>query len=107
MAKLIATARAVVSRNLRRMSPRALAALALSALMTAPARAQDLSPIDNFFSTIGTALSGTTGRAIGFVAVCAIGITLCFGRMNFPLMISIFLGLVIMFGSATILAGFA
>ena len=112
MAKLIATARAAASRNLRRMRPRmtpprALAVLALSALMAVPARAQDLSPIDNFFTTLGTALTGPTGRAIGLVALAAVGITFLFGRMNLGLAVSICVGLVILFGSATILGGFA
>ncbi len=64
MAKLIATARAAASRNVRPLAPRALTVLALSALMTAPGRAQDLSPIDNLFTTLGTALTGATGRSI-------------------------------------------
>ena len=37
-----------------------------------PAVAQDLSPIDTFFGTLGTALTGTTGRAIGLVALAAV-----------------------------------
>lgn len=107
MAKLIAIARAALSRNIRRFTPAALAASAMSTLLTAPARAQDLSPIDTFFTTLGTALTGTTGRAIGLVALAAVGIAFLFGRMNLGLAVSICVGLVILFGSATILGGFA
>ncbi len=46
----------------------ALMALALAVLAT-PALAQDLSPVNTFFTTLGNALTGTTGRAIGLVAL--------------------------------------
>ncbi len=89
--------------------PTAAPALAaVSALIVASAAlAQDLSPIDTFFTTIGTALTGTTGRAIGLVALAGIGIAFLFGRMNMALAVSITVGLVILFGAATILSGFA
>ena len=98
MAKLIAM--------LRRTPALTLAAFALM-LAAAPAMAQDLSPINTFFTTLGTALTGTTGRAIGLVALAAVGILFLFGRMNMGFAISIVVGLVILFGAATILAGFA
>lgn len=111
MAKLIASTRASASRLAhrvaRRLSPQAIVGAGLAALLAAPARAQDLSPIDTFFTTLGTALTGTTGRAIGLVALAAVGIAFLFGRMNLGLAVSICVGLVILFGSATILGGFA
>ncbi|MFQ8433585.1 TrbC/VirB2 family protein [Amaricoccus sp. W119] len=111
MAKLTPSARATVSRRVshlaRRFSPQAIVGAGLAALLAAPARAQDLSPIDTFFTTLGTALTGTTGRAIGLVALAAVGIAFLFGRMNLGLAVSICVGLVILFGSATILGGFA
>jgi type IV secretion system protein VirB2 len=84
-----------------------LAALGLVLLAGHPALAQDLSPINNFFTTLGTALTGATGRAIGLVALAAVGILFLFGRMNMGFAISIVVGLVILFGAATILGGFA
>ena len=60
-----------------------------------------------FFGTLGTALTGTTGRAIGLVALAAVGIMFLFGRMNMAFAVSICVGLVILFGAATILGGFA
>lgn len=83
----------------------ALMALALVAVAS-PALAQDFSPIDNFFNTVGTALTGTTGRAIGLVALAAVGIMFLRGRMDFGFAASITVGLVILYGAATILAGF-
>ncbi len=86
----------------------AVAVVLVTALMilAGPVLAQDLSPIDGFFTTLGTALTGTTGRAIGLVALCAVGIMFLTGRMNIGFAVSICLGLVILFGAATILAGF-
>ena len=75
-------------------------------LAASPAAAQDLSPLTTFFTTIGTALTTTLGRAIGLVALAAVGILFMTGRMNWQFAASIFIGLVILFGAATILAGF-
>ena len=85
-----------------------LAVMATFALLAAasPAAAQDLSPITGFFTTIGTALTSTLGRAIGLVATAAIGVLFLTGRMNWAFAASIAIGLVILFGAATILAGF-
>lgn len=76
------------------------------AVMSNPAMAQDLSPVTTFFTTIGTALTGTLGRAVGLVALCAVGFLFMTGRMNWMFAGSILIGLVILFGAATILAGF-
>ena len=84
-----------------------LGLLAVAVVAGGPAAAQDLSPINTFFTTLGTALTGATGRAIGLVALAAVGIAFLFGRMNLGLAVSICVGLVILFGAATILAGFA
>lgn len=82
----------------------AVVALAL-AMASTPALAQDLSPINTFFTTLGTALTGTTGRAIGLVALAAVGILFLTGRMNWAFAGSVVIGLVILFGAAQILAG--
>lgn len=88
---------------------RTLGLVLIAAVLVAagPALAQDLSPINTFFTTLGTALTGTTGRAIGLVALAAVGIIFLTGRMNMAFAISICVGLVILFGAATILSGFA
>ena len=70
-----------------------------------PALAQDLSPVNTFFTTLGTALTGPTGRAIGLVALAGVGLMFLTGRMNWGFALSIVLGLVILFGAGTILGG--
>ena len=87
-------------------SHRRIAAVALAlSFAAAPAFAQDLSPINTFFTTLGTALTGTTGRAIGLVALAAVGIFFLMGRMNWMFAGSVVMGLVILFGAGTILSG--
>lgn len=83
-----------------------IAAILTTAAFGTPAAAQDLSPITGFFTIIGTALSGPLGRAAGLVAVAGVGFAFLTGRMNWAIAASIALGLVIIFGAATILAGF-
>ena len=83
----------------------ATVALALAISAASPVFAQDLSPINTFFTTLGTALTGTTGKAIGLVALAAVGILFLMGRMNWMFAGSVVLGLVILFGAATILGG--
>jgi type IV secretion system protein VirB2 len=78
----------------------------ISLLIASPALAQDLSPITSMLQTIGTALTGPLGQGLGLVAVAAIGILFLTGRMNWIYAASVFVGLVILFGAATILAGF-
>lgn len=71
-----------------------------------PAAAQDLSPITTMLTAIGNALTGPVGRALGLVALAAVGVLFLTGRMNWLYAGSVVVGLVILFGAATILAGF-
>lgn len=81
-------------------------AVFITLLISSPAFAQDLSPITTMLQNIGTALTGPVGRALGLVALAAVGILFLMGRMNWVFAASIFIGLVILFGAATILSGF-
>ena len=81
-------------------------ALLATFLITTPAAAQDLSPITTMLQAIGTALTGTLGRAAGLVALAVVGFLFMTGRMNWLYAGSVVIGLVILFGAATILAGF-
>ncbi|MBL4582942.1 MAG: TrbC/VirB2 family protein [Gammaproteobacteria bacterium] len=81
-------------------------ALLATLLITSPAAAQDLSPITTMLQSIGTALTGPVGRALGLVALAAVGIMFLTGRMSWVYAGSVVVGLVILFGAATILAGF-
>ena len=113
METMIATTRRMIGLRLPSVMPETglvwlmLALVPAAAVIGSPAMAQDLSPIDSFFATLGAALTGTTGRAIGLVALAAVGILFLFGRMNMGFAVSICVGLVILFGAATILGGFA
>jgi type IV secretion system protein VirB2 len=112
MEKMIVTTRKMLGLRLPAISPGTnlvwllLALFAATMVIGGPAMAQDLSPIDTFFSTLGAALTGTTGRAIGLVALAAVGILFLFGRMNIGFAVSICVGLVVLFGASTILSGF-
>lgn len=91
------------------LTPHAKAALLsviTSLIFISPVAAQDLSPVTNMLTSIGTALTGPLGRALGLVALAAVGILFLTGRMNWLYAGSVVVGLVILFGSATILAGF-
>lgn len=81
-------------------------AIFMTLLISSPAFAQDLSPITTMLQNIGTALTGPVGRGLGLVALAAVGILFLMGRMNWVFAASVFVGLVILFGAATILAGF-
>ena len=113
MEKMIATTRRMFGLRLPSVMPGTrlvwllLGLFVVAIVVGGPAVAQDLSPIDSFFATLGAALTGTTGRAIGLVALAAVGIMFLFGRMNMGFAVSICVGLVILFGAATILGGFA
>lgn len=80
---------------------------ALTVVGTSAAMAQDLSPVTNFFTTVGDALTGTLGRAIGLVALAGVGIAFMTGRMNWMLAGSVLIGLAILYGAATLLAGYS
>ena len=82
-----------------------IAVMAIVVLGATPAFAQDLSPINQFFTTIGDALTGTLGRAIGLVAIAGVGILFLTGRIQLMAALSIVLGLVIVYGAAAILDG--
>ena len=91
---------------LRRSAAIGLAVPILMALTVLPASAQDLSPVNTFFQTLGDALTGTTGRAIGVVALAGVGLAFLGGKLPVMAAASVALGLVILYGAATILAGF-
>ena len=84
----------------------ALLAVLAVIILVSQAVAQDLSPITTMLTSIGTALTTTLGRALGLVALAGVGILFLMGRMNWLYAASVVVGLVILFGAATILSGF-
>lgn len=76
-------------------------------LMAEPALAQNLDPLQNMLQTIVDALTGPIGRLIAILAVVAAGYMMFTGRLNWPLFLAIFFGVVLVFSAATIIDGFA
>ncbi|UFF53339.1 TrbC/VirB2 family protein [Pseudosulfitobacter pseudonitzschiae] len=85
-------------------TPAALAALLM--LAAAPALAQDLSPVSDMIDNIIDAVTGPIGRGLG---VLARGIRChdVFGRLNWPIFVAVFVGVVLIFSAETIIDGFA
>ena len=81
--------------------------LSLVVLAAEPALAQDLSPLTAMLTNLVTALTGPVGKAIAILAVVAAGYMMFTGRLNWPLFLAIFVGVVLVFSASTIVAGFA
>lgn len=96
----------ILTSFMRNFGKASLFAVLGTLVLASPAAAQDLSPITTMLQAIGTALTGPVGRALGLVALAAVGILFLTGRMNWLYAGSVVVGLVILFGAATILAGF-
>ena len=84
-----------------------LMALPFVAVFAQPALAQDLDPLQNMLQTVVDALTGPIGRLIAILAVVAAGYMMFTGRLNWPLFLAIFFGVVLVFSAATIIDGFA
>lgn len=76
-------------------------------MVAQPALAQDLDPLQNMLQTVVDALTGPIGRLIAILAVVAAGYMMFTGRLNWPLFLAIFFGVVLVFSAATIIDGFA
>jgi type IV secretion system protein VirB2 len=84
-----------------------LLALPVFAVLAEPALAQNLDPLENMLQTVVDALTGPIGRLIAILAVVAAGYMMFTGRLNWPLFLAIFFGVVLVFSAATIIDGFA
>tara|TARA_R110002012_G_scaffold104644_3_gene245255 strand:- start:16881 stop:17162 length:282 start_codon:yes stop_codon:yes gene_type:complete len=84
-----------------------LALIPLFALIAQPALAQNLDPLENMLQTVVDALTGPIGRLVGILGLVAAGYMMFTGRLNWPLFLAIFLGIVLVFSAATIIDGFA
>lgn len=94
--------------RLPRLSLRTLLlALPFAAVLAEPALAQNLDPLENMLQVIVDGLTGPIGRLIAILAVVAAGYMMFTGRLNWPLFLAIFFGVVLVFSAATIIDGFA
>ena len=84
-----------------------LLALPFAVLLADPALAQNLDPLENMLQVIVDGLTGPIGRLIAILAVVAAGYMMFTGRLNWPLFLAIFFGVVLVFSAATIIDGFA
>lgn len=87
----------------------ALLAYAISATtvaaQTAQTNPQGSSPILGAVNWIQGTLLGNVATAVGVIAVAAVGFMMLTGRMNWRFGATVILGLFILFGAATIVAG--
>lgn len=81
--------------------------LIMTLLGASPAFAQELSPITNMLTIVGTALTGPIGQAASLIAIIAVGFGAFFGRISWAFAGSVFLGIVLIFSASVILGGFA
>jgi type IV secretion system protein VirB2 len=91
----------------RRSLLHVLMALPFAVLLADPALAQNLDPLENMLQVIVDGLTGPIGRLIAILAVVAAGYMMFTGRLNWPLFLAIFFGVVLVFSAATIIDGFA
>jgi type IV secretion system protein VirB2 len=100
--------RRLTGARLPRLTLRALLmALPFAALIAEPALAQNLDPLENMLQVVVDGLTGPIGRLIAILAVVASGYMMFTGRLNWPLFLAIFFGVVLVFSAATIIDGFA
>ena len=86
------------------MQPLALVLLLLVAAN--PALAQDLSPVSDMIDNVITAATGPIGRGLAVLALVGAGVMMFFGRLNWPVFVAIFVGVVLIFSAETIVDGF-
>lgn len=72
-----------------------------------PAFAQDLSPVSDMIDNIITAVTGPIGRGLAVLALVGAGVMMFFGRLNWPVFVAIFVGVVLIFSAEAIVDGFA
>jgi type IV secretion system protein VirB2 len=80
-------------------------AAAMTLLFASPSAAQDFGGITTFLQNIVTLITGPIGIAISALAVMAVGFSFMTGRMDWTFAVSIVLGIAIVFGAATFVAG--
>ena len=72
-----------------------------------PALAQGLSPVSDMIDNIITAVTGPIGRGLAVLALVGAGVMMFFGRLNWPVFVAIFVGVVLIFSAEAIVDGFA
>lgn len=94
-------------RKMYRQSVAAVAAL-ITLLLPTAAFAQDpagSSPINNAFTWMQQTMLGTVATTIAVMAVAAVGFMMLTGRVNWRFGATVIIGVFILFGAASIVAG--
>lgn len=72
-----------------------------------PGAAQDFGGVTTFLDAIVEAITGPIGVAISAIAVIAVGFSFMTGRMDWTFAVAVIVGIAIVFGGATFVAGLA
>lgn len=72
-----------------------------------PAFAQDFSLVSNMIDNMITAVTGPIGRGLAVLWLVGAGGMVFFGRLNWPVFVAIFVGVVLIFSAEAIVGGFA
>lgn len=77
------------------------------ALVAAPslAEAATLDPVQNIVDEIVTFITGPLGASIGTLIVAGVGLGAAIGRIEWRIFFMTFVGLVLVFGAATVIEG--
>ena len=67
----------------------------------------DATAISNMIDNIIDALTGPIGRGLAVLALVGSGVMMFFGRLNWPIFVAVFVGVVMIFSAETIIDGFA
>ena len=90
------------------MRPIARLAAVVASLISAPAMAQSTpgsGPIENALGWIQGTMLGNVATAVAVMAVAAVGFMMLTGRVNWRFGATVIIGVVIIFGAASIAAG--
>lgn len=79
----------------------------VAAVMAGPAAAQDLSPISGMINTVVKALTGPIGGGLAILGVLFIAFMLLLGNVRWGAVVSVFVGIVLIFSAPAIVAGFS
>lgn len=72
------------------------------ALQPVAAHAQDAAPIEGMLEWVVGVLQGTVARSIAIIAVCFFGFMAMTGRLAWPMLFAIVLGIALVFGAGTL-----
>jgi len=79
--------------------------VAITLLSTSPSFAQNFAGVETFVGAIVGAITGPIGVSVSALAVIAVGFSFMTGRMDWTFAVAVVLGIAIVFGGASFVAG--